>query len=139
MLPSKLDEFDRLGEMHWSKNGNPRRKVYADQNKGVIVQDIWLDFPDAINQNTIITNYPTEKNMELLRRIITASSDPNDLVLDCFSGSGTTLSAANELQRNWVGIDCGKLAIDITLKRMKGQIKGDPHFGKPASFTLYKI
>ena len=139
MLPSKLDEFDRLGEIHWSKTGNPRRKVYADQDKGVIVQDIWLDFPDAINQNTIITNYPTEKNMDLLRRIVSTSSNENDLVLDCFSGSGTTLSVADELKRNWIGVDCGKLAVDVSTKRLKGEIKGDPHFGKSANFTLYKI
>jgi adenine-specific DNA-methyltransferase len=137
-LPEKLDVLDKAGDIHWSKNGNPRRKVYADQDRGVVVQDIWLDFPDAINQNTIITNYPTEKNLDLLRRIIATSSNPKDLVLDCFSGSGTTLSAANELGRNWIGIDCGKLAIDTTLKRLKGQIKGDPHFGKPASFSFYK-
>jgi adenine-specific DNA-methyltransferase len=139
MLPSKLEEYDKLGEIHWSKNGNPRRKVYADQDKGVVVQDIWLDFPDAINQNTIITGYPTEKSLELLRRIISTSSNPNDIVLDCFAGSGTTLSAANELGRNWIGIDCGKLAIDTTVKRLTGKLKGDPHYRKPASFSLYKI
>ena len=111
--------------------------MYSEQDKGVVVQDIWLDFPDAINQNTMITNYPTEKSMELLRRIITTSSNPNDIVLDCFAGSGTTLSVANELNRAWIGVDVGKLAIDVATKRLSGRLKGDPHFGKSAAFHLY--
>lgn len=139
MLPSKLDELDKLGEIHWSKNGNPRRKVYADQDKGVVVQDIWLDFPDAINQNTVITSYPTEKNIDLLRRIINTSSNIDDFVLDCFCGSGTTLSVANELKRKWIGVDSGKLAIETTTKRLKGGMRADPNFNNSASFTLYKI
>ena len=139
LSPKKLEELDKNGEINWSKNGNPRRKVYADKDKGVVVQDIWLDFPDAINQNTIITNYPTEKNIELIKRIILGSSNPGDIVLDCFSGSGTTLSAADSLDRRWIGIDSSKLAIDITIKRLKGLIKNDPHFGKPANFSWYTI
>jgi hypothetical protein len=97
--PSTLEEMNRRGEIFWSSNGNPRRKIYLDDSDGIPVQDIWLDFKDAHNQNIEITGYPTEKNMEMLEQIISASSEPGDLVLDCFAGSGTTLVAAGNLGR----------------------------------------
>lgn len=109
--PDKLDEMDAKGEIYWSSNGNPRRKVYLDQSHGVPVQDIWLDYLDVNNQNTLITGYPTEKNIDMLKRIIETSSRPGDLVLDCFAGSGTTLVAAEQLGRQWIGVDIGDEAI----------------------------
>jgi adenine-specific DNA-methyltransferase len=115
--PEKLEEMDKNGEIFWSRNGNPRRKVYLDNSQGIPIQDIWLDFPDAYNQNIKITGYPTEKNPEILQRIIQASSNTDDLVLDCFSGSGTTLVVADSLQRRWIGIDYSCEAITTTLKR----------------------
>lgn len=115
--PRVLDEMDARGEIYWSPNGNPRRKVYLDESDGVAVQDIWLDYRDAHNQNIGITGYPTEKNSSLLARIIQASSNPGDLVLDCFSGSGTTLAVASQLDRHWIGIDNSIEAIATTLRR----------------------
>lgn len=121
--PDKLDEMDARGEIYWSSNGNPRKKVYLDQSKGIPVQDIWLDYLDINNQNTSSTGYPTEKNLEMLKRIVSASSNPGDIVLDCFSGSGTTLSAAEELGRQWIGIDIGEEAIKATLSRFTVGLK----------------
>lgn len=121
--PEKLDELDARGEICWSSNGNPRKKVYLDQSKGIPVQDIWLDYLDINNQNTCSTGYPTEKNLDMLKRIVSASSDPGDIVLDCFSGSGTTLSAAEELDRQWIGIDIGEEAIKATLSRFNEGLK----------------
>ncbi|MDJ0745858.1 MAG: site-specific DNA-methyltransferase [Xenococcaceae cyanobacterium MO_167.B27] len=121
--PSKLDELDKRGEIYWSSNGNPRRKVYLDENPGIGVQDIWLDFKDAHNQNIKITGYPTEKNPNLIKRIVEASSNPGDLVLDCFSGSGTTLAVADNLERSWIGIDSSIEAIKTTLLRFKNGTK----------------
>jgi adenine-specific DNA-methyltransferase len=115
--PSKLDEFDARGEIFWSANGNPRRKVYLDGSPGIGVQDIWMDFRDAHNQNIRVTGYPTEKNPDLLRRIIEASSNPGDLVLDGYSGSGTSLAVSSSLNRNWIGIDNSPEAIRTTLQR----------------------
>lgn len=109
--------MDVRGEIYWSANGNPRRKIYLDESSGVPVQDIWLEFRDAHNQNIEITGYPTEKNPQLLRRIIQASSNPGDLVLDCFFGSGTTLAMASQLNRQWIGVDNGVEAITTTLRR----------------------
>lgn len=115
--PDVLDEMDARGEIYWSSNGNPRRKIYLDNSAGVPVQDVWLEFPDVRNQNTLITGYPTEKNPELLDRIIQASSNPGDLVLDCFAGSGTTLVQASKLNRAWIGVDNSLEAITTILRR----------------------
>ncbi|NCO34946.1 MAG: hypothetical protein AUJ92_02795 [Armatimonadetes bacterium CG2_30_59_28] len=125
--PSRLDEMDARGEIYWSPNGNPRRKVYLDENPGFGVQDIWLDFRDAHNQNIEITGYPTEKNPGLLHRIIQASSRPGDLVLDCFCGSGTTPAVAHELGRYWIGVDNSIEAIRTCVNRfLKGtELMGD--------------
>lgn len=121
--PEKLDEMDARGEIHWSANGNPRRKVYLDQSKGKPVQDIWLDFLDVNNQYTHLTGYPTEKNIDMLKRIIEASSNPGDLVLDCFAGAGTTLVAAEELGRQWIGADIGDEAINVIQNRFANGTK----------------
>jgi adenine-specific DNA-methyltransferase len=115
--PQTLDEMDARGEIYWSPTGNPRRKVYLDESMGVPVQDIWLNFMDAHNQNVRITDYPTEKNPDLLAQIVRASSNAGDIVLDCFSGSGTTLEVASRLGRRWVGIDNSPEAIRTTLYR----------------------
>jgi adenine-specific DNA-methyltransferase len=109
--------MDARGEIYWSPTGNPRRKIYLDESEGVPVQDLWLDYRDAHNQNIHVSGYPTEKNPHLLSRIVGASSDEGDLVLDCFSGSGTTLSVAAHLGRHWVGIDNSVEAVRTTLRR----------------------
>ena len=115
--PKTLDEMDARGEIFWSANRNPRRKVYLDNSPGVGVQDIWMDFRDAHNQNIRITGYPTEKNSDLLDRIISASSNAGDLVLDCYAGSGTTLAVASTLGRRWIGVNRSPEAIRTTLRR----------------------
>lgn len=115
--PSTLDKMDARGEIYWSPTGNPRRKVFLDDSDGIPIQDIWLDFRDAHNQNIHITGYPTEKNPALLQQIILASSNEGDLVLDCFAGSGTTLDAAYRLGRHWIGIDNSPEAIRVILQR----------------------
>jgi len=121
--PDKLDELDAKGEIYWSATGNPRRKVYLDTNEGIPVQNIWLDLKDAYNQNVHTTGYPTEKNEDILKRIILASSHEGDLVLDCFSGSGTTLATAAQLNRHWIGIDNSLQAIATTIQRLKHGLK----------------
>ena len=117
--PEKLDAFDKAEEIYWSPTGNPRRKIFFDSRKGIPVQDIWFDFKDAHNQNIKITGFPTEKNYNLLKRIIAATSNKGDWVMDCFCGSGTTLEAARDLGRRFVGIDNSEAAIRATVKRLK--------------------
>lgn len=125
--PEKLEEFDRNGEIYWSSNGNPRRKVFFDDNKGIPIQDIWLNYRDSINQNIKTTGYPTEKNIAMLKQIVTASSNEGDYILDCFCGSGTTMEAAYSLKRKWIGIDNSEKAIKAVLKRFVSgmEIYGD--------------
>ena len=98
--------------IEWSKNGVPRRKIFADEQKGKKLQDIW-DFKDY--QYPV---YPTEKNLDLLKLIVQTSSNPESLVMDFFCGSGTTLIAAQELGRNWIGIDKSEKAIEVTRKKL---------------------
>lgn len=115
--PDKLDEFDAAGEIYWSPTGNPRRMVFCEPDKGIPVQDIWLNYRDSINQAQMTTGYPTEKNFDMLKMIIGASSNPGDIVMDCFTGSGTTLGAAFELDRQWIGVDNSLESIKAVLKR----------------------
>jgi adenine-specific DNA-methyltransferase len=110
--PSVLEELDKQGLIEWSLNGVPRKKIFAEDSVGKKMQDIW-EFKDPQ-----YPNYPTEKNIELVKFIIGSSSRPGETVLDCFSGSGTTLLAAQELQRQWIGIDKSDHAIKITQKRL---------------------
>ena len=132
--PATLDELDAKGEIYWSKNGNPRRKVFFDPGKGVPQQDIWLNYRDSINQNMVVTGYPTEKNLAMLENIVSASSNPGDLVLDAFCGSGTTMQAAYNLGRSWIGIDCEEEAVCSVLKRFNvgSEKMGDFVTGKAA-------
>jgi adenine-specific DNA-methyltransferase len=124
--PSTLDKLDAEGHIHWSSSGNPRKKVYLDEHEGVSVQDIWLDFKDAHNQNIKITGYPTEKNPKLLERIIKASSNEGSIVLDCFAGSGTTLDVAGKLGRRWIGMDEGCESMATICQRI---VKGTAKMG----------
>jgi len=124
--PEKLEEMAEEGLIVFSNNGNPRKKVYYDQRDGVPVTDMWLDKRDYYNQQQSITGYPTEKNVELLERIVEASSNEGDIVLDAFMGSGTTLAAADKLNRNWIGIDKGEEAFDVTVGRLKDRSGNSP-------------
>jgi adenine-specific DNA-methyltransferase len=113
--PKELSRLESLGLIEWSKTGNPRKKIFADDifKRGKKLQDVWeLKDPPY-------PTYPTEKNRDLLKRIINASSNVGDYVLDCFAGSGTTLIAAEELKRKWIGIDNSKSSIDIMIKRLR--------------------
>jgi adenine-specific DNA-methyltransferase len=114
----KLDKLEDEGLIVWSTTGNPRRKIYADDaiKRQKKRQDIW-EFKDPI-----YPSYPTEKNLNMLKVIIEASSNKGDIVLDAFSGAGSTLIASEELGRHWIGIDNSPLAIYITQKRL-GEIK----------------
>ncbi|MCH7472308.1 site-specific DNA-methyltransferase [bacterium] len=112
--PDVLERLEKKGLIEWSSTGNPRKIIYADeaQKAGRCMQDIWTfkDPPRPL--------YPTEKNLDMLKVIIEASSNPGDLVLDCFAGSGTTLLAAQQLNRRWIGIDSSEMAIQICESRL---------------------
>ena len=112
--PEELEKLDKRGLIQWSSTGNPRKKIYADDyiKKKKKRQDIW-EFKDPA-----YPKYPTEKNLEMLKVIVKASSNPNDIILDCFAGSGTTLLASEQLKRKWIGIDNSPVAIKATIKKL---------------------
>ncbi len=107
-----LDELDKQGLLEWSSTGNPRKIVLAKEHKGFKVQDVW-EFKD---KGLSFVDYPTQKNFDLLERIICSSSDQDSIVLDCFAGSGSTLKVANKLGRNWIGIDNSTYSLDVVKK-----------------------
>ena len=115
--PEKLDILDASGDIHWSKTGNPRRKVYLTDDKSIGYTDYWEEFRDAHHQSILVTGYPTEKNFKMMKLIVGASSNPGDLVIDPFCGSGSTLHAASLLQRKWIGIDESLFAAKTVMKR----------------------
>ncbi len=122
----KIDEGMAAGLIVFSKGGLPYIKRYFDANEGTRVGDIWTDINPVNQVAAERVNYPTQKPEGLLQRIIAASSNPGDLVLDCFCGSGTTAVAAETMKgadgkpapRRWIAIDCGKFAVHITRKRL---------------------
>lgn len=117
-----LDTLDAEGRIYWPKGGGmPQYKRYRDQLKGKVVADLWDDI-DRINPVAAERlGYQTQKPLALLRRIIEASSNPGDVVLDPFCGCGTAIDAAQELSRAWRGIDITHLAIDVITTRLAGR------------------
>lgn len=117
----RLEELDGEGRIYWAKGGTgwPQYKRYRDELKGLAVGDIWDDI-DKINPKAAERlGYPTQKPLALLERIIEASSDEADLVLDPFCGCGTTIDAAQKLGRKWIGIDVTYISVDLIEKRLK--------------------
>lgn len=120
----ELEKLDKEGLIEWSDNGNPRKKIYFDEQDGKRMQDIW-EYKDP--QYPI---YPTEKNADLLNTIIKTSSHENSIVLDCFCGSGTTLKAAHQNNRYWIGIDQSDEAIKAAINKINS-IANDLFIAKP--------
>ena len=128
--PEVLEDLDRQGLIEWSANGVPRKKIYADEKATKRMQDIW-EFKDP--QHPV---YPTQKSLDLLRFIVETSSNEGDLVLDCFCGSGTTLVAAQNLNRRWIGVDNSPPALVAARKRL-AEIPGDLFSNVEYEFALH--
>jgi site-specific DNA-methyltransferase (adenine-specific) len=122
---SKLDELDAEGRIYWPAKGTmPQYKRYRDELKGKAVSDLWDDI-DRINPvGNERLGYPTQKPLALLERIISASSNEGDVVLDPFCGCGTAVHAAQKLGRQWIGIDITHLAISLIEKRLRDAFPG---------------
>lgn len=102
----------------WTDKGRPRYKRYADEYEGRKIGNLWDDVILISSNSSEALNYPTQKPEDLLKRIIQTSSEKNDLVLDCFAGSGTTGAVAEKLGRRWIMCDFGKHAIYTMQKRI---------------------
>lgn len=116
-----MQKLYEAGEIVQTKPGAvPRRKRYLDDMKGRPLQDLWMDISPVQGQAIEFTGYNTQKPEKLIRRILEIASLENDLVLDCFCGSGTTAAVAEKLGRRWIACDLGRFAIHTTRKRLLG-------------------
>jgi adenine specific DNA methylase Mod len=115
-----LDALDAAGKIYWPPGGGwPQIKRYRDELKGLAVSDLWDDIDKINPAGNERLGYPTQKPLALLERIIGASSNPGDLVLDPFCGCGTAVHAAQRLGRQWIGIDITHVAIQIIEDRLR--------------------
>ncbi len=124
--PTVLEKFDRDGRIHWPQRegGMPRLKQYPEDLPGVPLQDLFLDIRPMHNLAEERLGYPTQKPLALLERIIAASSNAGDVVLDPFCGCGTAVHAAQKLGRRWIGIDITHLAVSLIERRLKEAFPG---------------
>ncbi len=154
---ANFNQTDKDGRPYWQ--WSPTEKRYLDDLKGLSVSDVWDDnaknysekdvfdfdtwnIPYENNMSRNREDYPTQKPEALLERIIKASSNKDDVVLDCFIGSGTTAAVAQKLGRRWIGCDINKGAIQTTSKRLQKiineQLKGKEKTQHP-SFAVYQV
>jgi len=115
---SRMQQLHEDGRLVYTKSGMPRYKRYLDESQGTPIQSVWTDISPVNSQAHEDSGYPTQKPISLLERVIQASSNEGDLILDCFSGSGTTAVAAEKLNRRWIAADLGRFAIHTTRKRL---------------------
>ena len=127
----RLLQLEDEGRIHLpkKKGGVPRLKRYLHEHKGVVPGNIWLDIPPVQSHAQERTGYPTQKPLALYERIIKASSNEGDMVLDPFCGCATTPIAAEKLGRHWVGMDIWEGAHEIVLQRLASEGLAIPHGG----------
>jgi adenine-specific DNA-methyltransferase len=114
----RIDDAMSKGLIIFTESGIPSAKRFFDESEGTRVGDIWTDIYPVNPAAKERLDYPTQKPEALLERIIKASSNEGDLVLDCFVGSGTTAAVAERLNRRWIAADLGRFAIHTTRKRL---------------------
>lgn len=118
----QMELLEKQGRLVHSRNGIPRLKRYSDEGRGVAVQDVWSDINRLDAHSRERVGFETQKPTALLERVISASSNPGDLVLDPFSGSGTTAVAAERLNRRWIAMDNSLMASGIALARVRQEV-----------------
>ena len=132
-----MRRLDAESRVFYTRTGFPRLKRYLDESRGLRASDVWSDIEAVRSWHRERLPYPTQKPEALLERIIEASSNPGDLVLDPFCGCGTATVAAHRLGRQWVGIDITYLAVDLMQHRLRDTFPDDfgegvPVDGEPA-------
>jgi site-specific DNA-methyltransferase (adenine-specific) len=123
--PTKLRALDESGRLTWSSSGTPYLVRYLDEMAGAAMPDLWDDIPPVNSQAQERLGYPTQKPEALLERLIKASSNEGDVVLDPFCGCGTAIAVAQRLNRRWIGIDITHLAVGLIKQRLSDAF-GDP-------------
>ena len=138
----RMAELDAEGRIWYpdDKSKRPATKLYLEESKGSLVGTVWTDISALQASATQRVDYPTQKPEALLERIISASSNPGDLVADFFCGSGTTLAVAEKLGRKWIGCDLGRFGIHTSRKRMIGVQRELKKANKPyRSFEILNL
>ena len=121
---AKLEEYEREGLLYKSRTGKLGKKKYDWQFPGILIGNLWTDFMALGSNSKERTGYATQKPLKLLRRIIEASTDEGDVVLDPFCGCGTAVVAARQLKRKFVGIDISLYATEtVAYNRLKDEAK----------------
>ena len=135
---AKCEVLDDVGLLHWPKGkiGRPRWKKYLSAMPGVVAGDLVLDTPPVKGKED--TGYPTQKPLALLERIIKASSNEGDMVLDPFCGCATACVAAERLHRKWVGIDISPDAEDITKLRLSDEVNKTSDLFNPLADVIVR-
>ena len=121
-----MERLEAEGRIAYSRTGTPRYKIYLDESLGKPLQDIWDDVPPVHVKPKERLGYPTQKPEALLERIIRASSNEGDVVLDPFCGCGTAVAAAQKLDRKWIGVDITHLAVALMKNRLKTAFDLEP-------------
>ncbi|MCX5809951.1 MAG: site-specific DNA-methyltransferase [Proteobacteria bacterium] len=134
-----MKSLDDKGLLYYTKTGFPKKKAYLNEMPGKPLQDMWVDINVIAGQAKELIKYNTQKPEKLLERIVLTSSNPGDLVMDIFGGSGTTAAVSERLGRRWIMCDFGKHAIytmqkrllNITESKALGSEKKNEKYGKP--------
>ena len=128
----RMEELERNNLIRQARNGEgiPERKVYLEDSKGIPLSNLWDDIGALTGNHNERTGYPTQKPLALYERIIKASSNEGDIVLDPFAGCATTCVAAERLGRGWIGIDINKPARKVIQERLKSEINKSMAWGK---------
>jgi DNA modification methylase len=123
----RMQKYDREGRLHYPSkaDGALRLKMYEDESQGARLQNLWDDIPPISANAQERLGYPTQKPEALLERIIKASSNEGDTVLDAYCGCGTTVAVAQRLGRRWIGIDITYQSISLILKRLADKYPAD--------------
>ncbi|HEU5341116.1 DNA methyltransferase [Edaphobacter sp.] len=130
-----MERLDSENRVFYTRNGIPRFKRYLDESKGMPAQDVWTDIESLKSWMAERLGYPTQKPEALLERILRASSNEGDLVLDPFCGCGTTVQVAQKLNRRWIGIDITHLAIGL----IKGRLDKAFENSRPPIRQTYEV
>jgi len=136
----RMQQLDAEGRLLFPSkpDGRIRLKLYLDDRQGVPATTVWTDIRPINSQAAERLGYPTQKPEALLERIVRASSNEDDMVLDPFCGCGTTVAVAQRLNRRWIGIDVTCLAINLMRRRLEAAFGGKAEFdviGEPTAYS----
>jgi site-specific DNA-methyltransferase (adenine-specific) len=136
----RMEQLDKEGRLHFPSRpeGRLRLKLFADESPGVKAQNLWTDINAIGSQATERLGYPTQKPEALLERIVLASSNEGDVVLDPFCGCGTTIAVAERLNRKWIGIDVTYVSVDLMERRLIDMFTPEHDVNKLASIPVPK-